>query len=721
MNALISGLTKRILVITIFLIIINLSCSDDPSSPEEEKPKDKITIGVGGGSIQKGDFTLTIPPGAFNKNYDISVNEIADDGAFGEDTKSLTYSIAGLPLDILKPLKISIKYSGKLSEDKFIAVGNEFYNEVHDSTSLIYNLYEVIDSSGFIISEIPVYNSNSLLKTTKLKNSLADNSKKFVSIVDFQKTYVTKHFKIRHSITQTKEMVELGNILESVYDIMVNGLKYLEDKHSNIPVVVKNQNKTVDYSIDFSAEDGFEFSFNISRDDISISNLDDFEKIKINFFNTFFDLGINEKYISIPNKQWNKDNFKWMRFAFYTWAEKYISTKSNFTYSANFEKNVLAPFNGVQYSASSENEIYKNHGYGMASLIEYLEKYTNFGQKGFQNTYKNISAEIDPLKSMFNNVDILFIEWFADYYKKLINNEIYELPKDYFINNVTSSWDVNNSSDTLKIFNAQDSNVDTYLDLSAKLFKINLNYKSADETYKMRFSVQGPVDQFGLYFHIFGIQNNELTFIESVAGIYYYEIPNLINSYDEFLVCVVNGLGNTPYIGESDIDLKVQIGNNFGGGGGSGEFDFNYCEYSLFVNRFYEREDGSTFEQEIIIPHSVRGEMIGNRFIAKEEISVFADTLELTLNETGDTINFLNWKSWYRTEFPSSTQITDIEAYNIPIFNSSEKIFKVLGIQTCASIGHYSFYQNFQGNETVMKSFSCNENSYLEIRLSKRE
>ncbi|MBK8944635.1 MAG: hypothetical protein IPM32_05105 [Ignavibacteriae bacterium] len=715
-----SKIARIVLFFSILLLLTFLSCSEDPSSPKEEKPKDAVTVGVNGGTLESGDCKIVIPSGALDKDYEISISDVESDGAFGENTVSDLYEIVGLPNEINKPLKIIFKYTGELSEEKFIAIGSEYYNEVYNSTSTIYNLHEAIDSSGFIISHIPLDNSGILWKNTNSNKLLVDNSKMFINILNQYKTYKTEHFKISYPIIQTQKMQELANNLEAVYDIMVNDLEYLIYKNLEIPVVIRYQKETANYSISFqgySLEDNYkiEYSFNISRDDVNLNN---FEKIKTNFFNAFFDLEINVRYDNIKNKQWNQNDYHWIRFAFYSWAEKYLTTN---TYSYNFANNNFAPFNGVQYGASSDNAIYMNHGYGMASLIEYLEKNTSFGKNGFRNTYKNISTEIDPLTSMFKNVDGLFVEWFSDYYKKLINNEIYELPKNNFINSVNSIWNINNANDTLKIFNAQDPKVDTYLDLSAKLFKIKLNYKPVDETYKMRLSVKGPVDQFGLYFHVFGIQNNELTFIESVAGIYYYEIPNLRNSYDEFLVCVVNSNGSSPYTDESDIDLKIQIGNNFNGGGSEPNLDYNYCEYMLFVNRFYKREDGSTFEQETIISHSVKGEMIGNRFIAKQEISAFADTLELTLNETGDTINSLNWKSWYRTESPSSTHITEIETFNVPIFNSGEKIFRVSGIQTCASIGHYSFYQDFQGNETIMESFSCNENSYLEIQLSKRE
>jgi len=188
MNTLVSSLIRHFFVVITVLFITVIGCSDDPVSPGESKPVDATTIGVDGGTVEKGDLKITIPPGAFDKNYDISVSEVADDGAFGENIKSATYSIAGLPQEFHKPLKIAIKYDGNLSADKFLAIGNEFYNELKNTTSIIYDLFEAIDSAGFIVTELSVISSIDFNKGNSLSTLSADNSKKLASIVDLTKT-----------------------------------------------------------------------------------------------------------------------------------------------------------------------------------------------------------------------------------------------------------------------------------------------------------------------------------------------------------------------------------------------------------------------------------------------------------------------------------------------------------------------------------------------------
>ena len=720
MNTNTSNLSKLVIVFTAFLLITFLNCSDDPISPQESKPVDATTIGVDGGTIEKGDLKITIPPGAFDKNYDISVSEVADDGAFGENIKSATYSIAGLPQEFHKPLKIAIKYDGNLSADKFLAIGNEFYNELKNTTSIIYDLFEAIDSAGFIVTELSVISSIDFNKGNSLSTLSADNSKKLASIVDLTKTYETKHFKIKYPILLSQDVVELGETLESVFEIIVKDFHYFNDDSNPVNVVIRHQKESADYCTIQSTDNKYEFTINISRTDLSIKN---FKRIKEGIVDVYIDFPIKIFYSRIKNKNWKIENYHWLNAAFFSWAEKHFTDDPNFKYPYYFIENAISPFKGLQFGAGNDEEIYWNHGYGMASLIEYLVENTSFGMEGFIKTYRNITNDIDPLSSLIKNVDGQLVEWLSDFYKKLINNEIYELPKDHFIKNANISWDINGSSDTLKIFNAQDPNVDTYLDLSAKLFKINLNHKPTDESYKMRLTMKGPVTQFGLYLHVWGIQNNETVYLSSISGEYYYEIPNLKNSYDKFLVCLVNGIGNPPYIGKSDIDLKVQIGNNFDGDGGQSDFNFNKCNMEIFVNKLFSRQDGTEFEQESIQPLSASGEMVGNRFLANYNLNsgMFVGTVEATLNESADTIKLLNWTHEYTVSSPSTYQKTEITALDIPIFNQSDGIYKVTGTQTCTKLITYKYYQNFQDDVTTLKSFECNSTSYVEIRLYKQE
>jgi hypothetical protein len=736
MNILISRSNCIAQAVITFIFISLLSCTNDPSSPKNEEENTEtpktVTIGISGGTIEKNDFKLIIPTGAFDGNYDITVSEVKDDGAFGENKKSLSYSIGGLPTTFNQSIKIAVKHNGELSEYNFIAIGNEFYNELKDTTSTIYDLFQTKDSAGYLITEILEAPSVIFFKSNSQSKISVDNRKRFVSIVDLTKTYETKHFIIKYPIFLAQDVVELGENLESVFEIIINKFHYFNEDTNPINVVICNQKISADYISKEVSANKFSFTINISRNDLSIKN---YKKIRTGVKSVFVDFPITTFYTTLKNRTWTTGTYQWLRIAFHAWAEKYFNDDPNFKYSENFEKNALAPFNGFQSGSSFENEIYLPHGYGMASLIEYLVKNTSFGMEGFINTYRNIKSDFDPLSSLFTNVDGLFIEWFADYYKKLINNEIYELPKDYFIKNSNIIWNVNSENDSLKVFNAQDPNVDTYLNLSAKLFKININYKPTDETYKMRLSVLGPVDQFGLYFHVFGIQNNELTFIESIPAINYYEIPSLKNSYDKFLVCVVNGLGNSPYIGESDIDFKVQIGNNFDGGDVQADLDFNLCRIEVYLQGLWKDTrwaEGTTQEVALGVStyhdyydyedtvRTISGSFYGNVFTGSfDNGEGWTQTATVTLNDQYNSIIDYSFEEINTTSY-GYVYKRKVSGSNVPVSSKKNSLFEIKGTDACSGVFNIQSKTIINGSDSSQViDHWCNENSRVIIQFYK--
>ncbi|MCB9248419.1 MAG: hypothetical protein H6613_07660 [Ignavibacteriales bacterium] len=138
-------------IITLFIIsffILTLSCSDDPSSPKKEDedplPEETVTIGVEGGTVEKGDLKLTIPAGAFDEDYNISVSEVEDDGAFGDNAVTPSYKISGIPGDYSKPLKLVAKYSGDLSGKSYLGIGQKSLDIIEESSSIVFNMYRSI-------------------------------------------------------------------------------------------------------------------------------------------------------------------------------------------------------------------------------------------------------------------------------------------------------------------------------------------------------------------------------------------------------------------------------------------------------------------------------------------------------------------------------------------------------------------------------------------------
>jgi hypothetical protein len=673
---------------------------------------------VPGGTVGNEDISIIIPAGAFSSENEISIYEEPEDDVFGENTVSGLYKISGLPDNFSKPIELKIKYSGELSDESYLAVGTTEYEIINDDSSIVYALYTATDSSGYIIGELPINSESALAKANSSFESSGIVNEIFTVGTSGYKKRTTQNFNILYP-----SFVE--GFIDRVETIFENNLGIIRDElginffPNGTPgfIVIRNQENLVKPQFQLVKTEYIQAPLSLFNVSSSSVIGDAVSKGELNIAAAKTLLWRENKY---RVETGNTPIYLWYEFAIYAWIEELFTYSDNYKYPESFSEVAMQSFSGFHFG--SYNFPFA-HGVGMASVIKYLTDDKRFGKAGIGTTLENVSPTSLAAETIINTMEALKTEWWPDYFKKFIGGDIYKLSSDFFINNAHHEWSIDTIDDTLKIFDSDE--VGLYPDLSAKLFKIDVNYSGLAESQNLILSMKGPVTEDGLSLVVFGIKNGETVYLET-AHAQDFEIPKLKEYYDnnmrQFLVCLVNSLGAPPYTSESNIDLTINITSDSStGGGGNSDFDYNYCEMQLFSNKFYEREDGSTFEQENTDVFSVEGEMIGNRFVANFEYYNFADTVEITLNETGDYINLLNWIKWYTQDSPSSTQITEVEANNIPIYDSNQGIYKVSGNQTCITIGHYSYYQNFQGSETTVKDMNCNENSYLEVKLYKRD
>lgn len=102
--------------------------SDDPDKPEIPKPEtpiadgDWLTIPAAGGTIEKGDITLTFPSGTFSKETKVAVTEVRKGQTVGNDYEASSFYQITMPLKVDKPISVSIKYSDKSNDIRFVTV-----------------------------------------------------------------------------------------------------------------------------------------------------------------------------------------------------------------------------------------------------------------------------------------------------------------------------------------------------------------------------------------------------------------------------------------------------------------------------------------------------------------------------------------------------------------------------------------------------------------------
>ncbi|MCB9259101.1 MAG: hypothetical protein H6612_07045 [Ignavibacteriales bacterium] len=368
------------------------------------------------------------------------------------------------------------------------------------------------------------------------------------------------------------------------------------------------------------------------------------------------------------------------------------------------------------------------HGRGMSALIKYLTNKNSLGI-GFVGYYKkNVKSYYTMVQDFVVSIGLPANEWWPDYLKELVNNELYTLPNDYFITRAIAEWNINTAADTLKEFTSID--LGKYQDLSAKTFTVNFNYTDLDETQNLKFKMTGPDNNKDLSLILFGIKNNKLEFIEKTQSAE-YELENpksyLTNGTTGFLVVPVNSnITQADYLGLSEIDLEIRITPKIELP--TCTFDitqYNQCSVGLAVNAKVrtDYENGDTKNEDRYFfqgSGNIDGSFVGNQFIGFIETDFGYDTLKVSLSQN---LKFVESVSW--TKYEENTEwriffLKGIEASAIPINCDFPNKFEITGDEACSYIDeiYYSYWTDLY-IETI-SDWTCSETSNITITFSKK-
>ncbi|VAX29644.1 hypothetical protein MNBD_IGNAVI01-1594, partial [hydrothermal vent metagenome] len=678
-----------------------------------EKPTEALAvaeIGPGGGTVKTNDVSIVVPSGAFNEKHNVAIYSVADDGAFGENTVSSSFKISGLPNDYTKAIKIKMKYTGELSGQSFIAAGDKVFDDVSGDTTTVYNLFQASDSSGYLIGILPASVDASLSK--RESTEFGDPFYKIINAVTAYNWLQTENFSISYPRTLEFNASFIAAVLEDAYSIVINDLGFSFNNYLgkwNVTVVVQKEAVNDDFGF-------LSHKLNISRDMVRLGK---YSEIKLAMGISLINLGIDDSYSQISSNM-EGDNYYWLEVAIKTWAEELFTDDPNFQYPAKFTANAMAPFNGMRAGAGTDydRDIFNKHGYGMSSMIKYLVDDTRYGKTGIGKTYQDIGKGVDPIAALINNMDAMVTDWWPDFIKTYMNGEIYHLPNDYFLDYAKLEWNINDENDILKIFASSDPAVKFYPDLSAKLFKINLNYANFDASSSMLFSMKGPVTEDGLSLIVFGIQNGEQVYL-GTASAQDLEIPNLKEYYDnnmrQFLVVLVNCLGGSPFLGESDIDLTIKINKK-----DESILSLTKCIVSVKTLTVIHREFNDGSQDDLIkyttfLSDYALGSFNGNVYTGTYDIYGVQGTIIITLNDAQNEILSINWQKTYN----DGSGETSFTGMNIPLSSNISGEFSLLGSTVCGAISALTYSGQTSSETFNLQSFSCDEESHIYVNFSK--
>ena len=162
---------KKILFTLIFLmgmiILVMVSCKKKESSPDIPVDPWKViitkTVGSAGGTLDAGSIKFTLPAGIFTKDYSLSIYSTTQT-ILGSGQISPSFKITGLPEEFEGILPISVKATGAIEDEFYLAAGVLQFARSYSDTVYALSYFPATDSAGYVQSAIKVVKPNKGLK-----------------------------------------------------------------------------------------------------------------------------------------------------------------------------------------------------------------------------------------------------------------------------------------------------------------------------------------------------------------------------------------------------------------------------------------------------------------------------------------------------------------------------------------------------------------------------
>ncbi|VAX26348.1 hypothetical protein MNBD_IGNAVI01-229 [hydrothermal vent metagenome] len=479
------------LLLLLLTVLLFQTCSDDnsPTEPETQSSLAEATVGSGGGTLKTDDFELSVPVGAFPVDTKLTLNLVENEDSGFDNIVSREFKLKGLPQSFSQPLTIKIKYSGKLTDSSYIAIGENVWVSSLNKEKISYHFLLADDSSCIISAKIapPEDNNSSLGKSTPDEIIMDGVS---IYVVTNLKEYLSanKHFKITYNTFLDKSKVkDLAAYLETAYTkIQDLGFSYSRRTNWPVEVTVKKLGSTVyGYSTNSMWGDNYGYmEFNMDK-------MNEAEEMKVTAGHEFFHM-VQSLYD--PRNRYSKSKFQsenlWIHEACSVWSESIFSNNPNYVSDAFLTSAGMV----IHGAHDSDGENANFFGYGMASFIKYITD--EFGVDILVKIYDEIYKGNNSFSAIDNVISEPTLAIWDDFLKKYLTYNIYRgngfeprwLFKEAASNN--KKFIIQSDIDTLKKFS------NNYHDLATQIFYINVkndNLNLINENSQLVFEVSGKI------------------------------------------------------------------------------------------------------------------------------------------------------------------------------------------------------------------------------------
>jgi len=627
--------------ILIALACLLFSCIKEVIPPENEgKVLAEAEIGRAGAVLEAEGLSITVPPGTFSGTYKLQISleeEFTDD--FGENGASRTFRIDGMPSVTSGYLFLAIKYEGTLEDESYVALGGIETIQKEEEAKAVssYSLYEVTDSSGYLVARIPPLEGDqvdeSALKSTlgivpfsMIANAITRMISWEGSYFKLTCPYKTDGQKINQLLADMDKAMqtffEMRLADQGIVDAMIMG-------YGRPRVVVTNDEEIqfLDYNVrmPFLAECALE-----DHGKIPLERYSRLLKININISRSALEMASEKKLTSyaylwvyrMVYYLYFGDRMDWFAYASALWMQEKYAGVSDYI-PALFSVDGMSPFKGMEagkkeYTATEDvyvkygGRIFRNmefHAMGMYPFVKYLDQRFPDDKELFVRIMREIlwSESKTAMEGIINAVEEPEYLWWPAFFEQFLTRQLVDQPADAFLKTLTPLDQINfkHETDSTWLSDAD------YADLSARLYKVNFLFPEFQNEASLNLKV-GPSSLNMDYITTlaFGVKGNTLEYFDRSANL---TVPNLktlrTSGYSSILVAVVNSASEPTTDEKMHIELDTRLQT---------VPDFNYVVIQSIIARCTNTDiDGLTQELEYWYYQDPRkGELIDHTFTA---------------------------------------------------------------------------------------------------------
>lgn len=674
-------------------ILIGGCAKDKTTAPSEDDYELVATTAIGnsGGSLETADFSLLVPAGAWNTEATLKLLASTKDHPFGGHSVTTTFRCEGLPATSSRPLQLRVRHKGTLTGSTFLVLGRPVNTLDGDGYLTSFGYYPAVDSSGFLVCEIPASDTN--VGLSKLPGGIPPDLLRETGTILGIDSYSricgsSRLFCFYFPDELAGAVLHLSDCFDSNYNFFVNELGFPKDslfhryQTSYDPQYIgfgtlRDQSQSVRYTYHGSEkyrtvdDDHEDFVFN--RSHVTAENSEKLATATAHEFAHFVEDRHECFYVC-------SSNLGWLVEAVAVWATGRFAPQGVPPDFSSFTSK-LEPLKGLGIRPAP-SDFWENvreeqkRGVGGTPVIKYLvDRYGN----GF------IRELLQAAKSSFPTASAVLVStpedyasvWFPDFVRKYVSGEIYGVPSREFVNGSQAECRLEGPSDTLWNLPAD------YLDLSARIHLVHLHNTALDSSAQITFKVSGS-QAAGVM--VFSVRNDTLGYLDYASEPTITRVRDLSRAgYDLMAVVINNEYRETAGGHITSLGLRVHVTEDRSL---SGEYE---CYLgSDFIGHML-RDDSSTYSIMLnsTLINSAPGHWQGNTFTARWDTVYHLGYTKGAITATIDAIDgritsYDGVDTIYRSDL-GSTNILHIQISSLP-FNFQELRGDAQGSAACEAV-----------------------------------